>query len=87
MNSPINFIVKTIKTECINQIIFTSEEQLRYVLKEFIEYYNHERPHRGLDGNMIEPREQDPDGKVVEFTRLGGLLKSYRRVSEYNMAA
>ena len=42
--------------------------------------YNHERPHSGLGGAMIKPWPQDEDGEVVMFTRLGGFLKSYRRV-------
>jgi len=50
------------------------------VVKEFLEYYNHERPHSGLDGKMIIPLPQDDDGEVTEFSRLGGLLKSYRRI-------
>ena len=45
-----------------------------------VEYYNHERPHSGLDGKMIDPCPQDADGEIVEFTRMGGLLKSYRMV-------
>lgn len=61
--------------------MLTSEEQLRHVVNEYLLYYNHERPHQGLDGQLIEPWPQQPDGKVVEFHRLGGLLTSYRRVS------
>ena len=49
-------------------------------MNEFLEYYNRERPHSGLGGKMIKPLPQDVDGEIVEFTRLGGLLKSYRRV-------
>ena len=64
----------------MNHFVLTSEAQLRYVVKEFLEYYNHERPHSALDGRMIKPRPQDADGEIVEFSRLGGLLKSYRRV-------
>lgn len=79
MNGFAKAFVKRIKTECINRIIITSEEQLHYVLKEYLEYYNHERPHRGLDGRFIDPWPQDADGEVVEFSRLGGLLRSYRR--------
>ena len=41
---------------------------------------NHERPHSGLGGAMIKPWPQDEDGEVAMFTRLGGFLKSYRRV-------
>ena len=72
--------IKTIKTECLNHFILTSVEQLRYVVGEYLEYYNHERPHSGLGGAMIKPWPQDEDGEVVMFTRLGGFLKSYRRV-------
>ena len=71
---------KTIKHECLGKMIFTSQAQLEYAVEEFVEYYNHERPHESLGGEMIEPRLQDSDGEVVEFTRLGGLLRSYRRV-------
>lgn len=56
MNAYAESFVKSIKTEGLNKIILTSENQLRYVMKEYLEYYNHERPHRGLGGKMIEPR-------------------------------
>jgi hypothetical protein len=36
----------------------------------------------GVGGKMIEPYGQPPDGKIVKFERLGGLLNSYRRVDE-----
>jgi len=29
---------------------------------------------------MIAPHPQDADGEIMEFSRIGGLLKSYRRV-------
>ena len=51
--------IKTLKTECLNYFVLTSEAQLRYVVKEFLEYYNHERLHSALDGRMIAPWAQD----------------------------
>lgn len=45
------------------------------------EYYNHERCHSGLDGRRIDPRPEPPDGEIRMFSRLGGLLKCYRRVA------
>lgn len=87
MNSYAESFVKSIKTECINKMIFVSEEQLRYVVKEYIEYYNHERPHRGLGGKYIDPYPQDPNGVIVEHTRLGGLLRSYKRETVLPKAA
>ena len=80
LNGFMESFIKTIKTECLNHFILTSVEQLRYVVNEYLEYYNHERPHSGLGGAMIKPWPQDEDGEVVMFTRLGGFLKSYRRV-------
>lgn len=82
MNAFAEAFVKSIKSECFDKMIITSEDHLRYVLKEYIKHYNHERPHRGLEGRMIEPYDQDPDGEIVEFKRLGGLLRSYRRVKK-----
>ena len=80
LNGYVESFIKTIKNECLNHFILTSVEQLRYVIDEYLEYYNHERPHSGLGGAMIKPWPQDEDGEVVMFTRLGGFLKSYRRV-------
>jgi transposase InsO family protein len=80
MNAYAERFVQTLQQECLDKLILTSEEQLWHVVNEYILYYNHERPHQGLGGGFIDPWPQDEDGEVVEFQRLGGLLKSYRRV-------
>jgi len=80
LNGHIESFIKTFKTECLNHLLLTSEAQLRYVVHQFLDYYNHERPHSALNWQMIKPLPQDPDGEIMEFSRLGGLLKSYRRV-------
>jgi hypothetical protein len=82
MNSFAETFVKTIKTECLNKLILTSEAQLRYVLRTYENFYNTQRPHRGLGGKMIKPLAQEEDGEIVEFNYLGGLLRSYRRVKQ-----
>ena len=79
-NGYIESFIKTFKRECLNHLILSSDEQLRYVVREFLLYYNHERPHSGLGGRLIDPWPQDEDGEIVMFSRLGGLLKSYRKV-------
>ena len=79
-NSYSENFVKNIKYECLNKLIFLSERQVRYAAQSFVAHYNKARPHLGLGGKMIEPYEQPPDGKIVKFESLGGLLKSYRRV-------
>ncbi|MDD5728035.1 MAG: integrase core domain-containing protein [Victivallales bacterium] len=86
MNCYSEAFVKTLKFECLNKMIFLSERQVRYAVTEFIQHYNEERTHTGLDGQIpFDIHEQPPDGKIIEFSRLGGMLKTYRRV--YNEAA
>jgi len=39
-----------------------------------------ERPHQGIGNEIMEPPPQG-EGEIVCQERLGGLLKSYRRVA------
>ena len=80
LNAYAERFVQTIKKECLNHLILTNEKQLKYACEEFLQHYHHERPHEGLGGKIISPLPQDEDGEIIQFERLGGLLKSYRRV-------
>ena len=73
--------VRTIKRECIDKMIFFGERQIRHVVGEYVEHYNVERPHKGIEYRRpVEPPESPPEeGKVACRERLGGLLKSYYR--------
>ena len=79
MNARMENFIRAIKTECLNKIIFTSERQLRLAVKEYLEYWNHYRPHAGLGGKMVKPYPQDMNAPVREVSFLGGLLHGYRR--------
>jgi hypothetical protein len=50
-------------------------------MREFIEYYNHERPHRTLALQMPVPRSPLPAGKVASRPILGGLHHAYDRAA------
>ena len=74
--------VKSIKFDCLNHLILTTERQLRYAIKEYLAYYHHERPHQGLDGAIPFPDERSDKsrtGPIVKSSRLGGLLNFYYR--------
>ena len=73
--------VRSVKRECMDKIVFFSERQIRYVVEQYVEHYNLERPHKGLDHRRpVEPDSSPPrDGPVKCRQRLGGLLKSYHR--------
>ena len=79
MNSRCENFIRALKTECLDKIIFSTREQIRLAVTEFLKYWNHYRVHEGIGGNMILPYPQDPDGEVVEVSFLGGLLHGYRR--------
>jgi transposase InsO family protein len=86
--------VRSIKEECLNQLILFGERSLRYVLSEYIAHYHHERNHQGL-GNVIPfpDARAGPSpgqcgyghpsgpkvGKIVKTERIGGLLNFYHR--------
>jgi len=73
--------VKSVKSECLDHLILSTVKQLEYVLEQFAVYYHHERIHQSLH-RIIEPKHAiDDDAKIVCIERLGGLLKSYHRLS------
>ena len=82
MNPHSESFVKTLKFGCLNKMIFMNERQVRYATSQFVKHYNTERPHGGIGGKMIEPLPQDEGGEILEFERLGGLLRSYRRIKK-----
>ena len=79
MNSRMENFIRAIKTECLDKMIFTSQGQLRIAVREYLDYWNHYRPHEGLGGSMVMPYPQDMDAPVREVSFLGGLLHGYRR--------
>jgi len=79
MNFRCENFIRALKTECLDKVIFTSEQQLRYAVRQYLEYWHHCRPCAGLGGPMIKPRPQDDNGEILEVSFRGGLLHGYRR--------
>lgn len=78
LNSHAERFVRSVREECLDYLILSSEEQLRYVLSEYLAYHHHERIHRGLH-KIIEPQHEGNQGEIICVERLGGLLKSCHR--------
>jgi hypothetical protein len=78
LNSHAERFVRSVREEGLDHLILSSEDQLRYVLAEYLQYYHHERIHQGL-GRIIEPQHEGNQGEIICIERLGGLLKSYHR--------
>jgi putative transposase len=81
--------VQSIKTECLDRMIFFGEASLSHAVTEYIAHYHHERTHQSKDNRLLFPQHtSDPpprDGPpAVSLSnpieckkRLGGLLKFY----------
>jgi putative transposase len=73
--------IQSFKHECLNHFVVFGEKHLRYIVREYLEYYNRLRPHQGI-GNvcLTEPLEKvTGKGEVLCDERLGGILKHYYR--------
>jgi hypothetical protein len=76
--------VKTIRSGCLNHLVFFGERHLHHVVRGFMAHYHAERFHQGLAGQLIQrplgPANQNGSkGKVVCRQRLGGMLNFYVR--------
>jgi putative transposase len=81
LNSYAERFVRSIKSECLAQIIPLGERHLRHAVQEYTEHYHVERNHQGLDNRLIEKPQGvvDMDSAVVRNERLGGVLNYYER--------
>jgi len=78
LNAYAERFVRSIKEKCLSHLILFSEQQLQYVLSEYLDYFHTGRVHQGL-GRIIDPKHQGNTGEIFSIERLGGLLKSYHR--------
>jgi transposase InsO family protein len=81
LNAYAERFVRSIKSECLAQIIPLGEHHLRKAVREYTQHYHVERNHQGLNNELIEKPSDEPnvDGAVECQERLGGILKYYYR--------
>ncbi len=72
--------VRSARAECLDHLLVAGERHLRRVLTEYVAFYNHARPHQGLEQRcpfaLPAPVRAGP---VRRRDRLGGLLHDYYR--------
>ena len=70
--------VRTVRTECLDNLLVWSRRQLEVILDEYIEHYNQARLHRSLDLAQPIPRPSSTLGRnVTRRDVLGGLIHEY----------
>ncbi len=73
--------VGSARRECLDWTIISGRLHLERVLEEYVDHYNDERPHRGLQLQPPNGRHLGviASGEVRCRVRLGGLLREYSR--------
>jgi putative transposase len=74
--------VRSIKDECLSNVILFGERSLRRAVGEYVAYYHQERNHQGRGNVLLFPSlrsGQRRDGPIRCRERIGGLLKYYHR--------
>ena len=73
--------VRTVRRECLDHLILINERHLRRILVVFVDYYNHDRPHRSLGLQAPVPEPQSSHGGIAVRPVLGGLHHVYERAA------
>ena len=83
LNAYAERFVRSIKSECLAQVIPIGEAHLRRSVREYVEHYHGERNHQGIGNRLIDSsvEESRTTGAIECCERLGGLLRYYRRAA------
>ena len=56
--------VRSIKSECMNRMIFFGPASLRHAIRQYMTHYHYERNHQELDNRLLRPVATDFEGGV-----------------------
>jgi transposase InsO family protein len=74
--------VRSIKSECLNRMIFFGRASLQYAVGQFMAHYHAERNHQGVENRLLRPAPVvTPSQPLQRRQRLGGMLNYYHRVA------
>ena len=84
LNAFVERWVQSIQVECLDHFIVLGEAHLNYLIAQYVEHFENERPHQGLGNKLVVSATPSKDdvpllGQVKRRERLGGLLKHYER--------
>ena len=83
LNAYAERLVRSIKDECLNRIIFIGQASLRRAVAEYVEHYHGERNHHPIDNRLFYAPAAVAvnDGEVRRRARLGGMLNFHYRAA------
>jgi transposase InsO family protein len=79
LNAYAQRFVRSVKSECLAQIIPFGERHLRHAVTEYMEHYHVERNHLGIDNRLIDDQRGriNMTGGIERRERIGGMLNYY----------
>jgi len=80
-NSVVERVIGTLRRECLDHLIVLDEHHLSLILREFVAYYNQDRPHRTLGLQTPDPRPRPATGPIYARPVLSGLHHAYERAA------
>jgi transposase InsO family protein len=83
LNAHAERFVRSVKSECVGQVIPLGERHLRRVVSEYVEHYQRERNHQGIGNRLIDRGDGGlgGTGPIECHERLGGMLRYYARAA------
>ena len=69
LNAHAERFVKSIKYECLNSFCVFGEAHLRYLINEYLKYYNTYRPHQGVGNVPLTVAPAEPAHRLPERAR------------------
>jgi putative transposase len=79
MNAYAERFVRSVKSECLDQMIFLGRESIVGAIAEYAAHYHDECSHQGIGNVLISGAAPQSEGIIETGERLGGLPKYYHR--------
>ncbi|MCP4174173.1 MAG: transposase [Fuerstiella sp.] len=80
MNAYMERWFRSLKSECLDRMIFFGRKSLENAVHEYVQHYHGERNHQGLGNEVIEPVDAAAAaGKIGCLERPGGMLKCHHQ--------
>jgi transposase InsO family protein len=75
--------VRSIKSECLNRMIFFGQASLQHAISHFMAHFHRERNHQGVGNRLLKNSAVTGalTGPVSRHQRLGGMLSFYYRAA------
>jgi len=87
LNAFIERWIQSLKHEALNHFVVFGLVHFDHIVREFVDYYHDCRPHQGIGNRLIGFEDSDVPPVIDNVeqleceSRLGGLLKTYRRAA------